>query len=160
MPALAAVRAGIGRRAEETATKRLQMKRREDYRQEHFRPPTELELTFFRIVTRGFPEYEAQIERCEIADYDPDGWWQMRAIDGPPLIGAPLDGPSLEIRDPEWRYLEVLIWTTRQGLLDCLEILDTTEKGDTLGQADLIRVYLDAESEGRLKYDPYGRRRK
>jgi len=128
---------------------------------EDYRPPTDLELTFFRIVTRGFPELEAQIELCQIADYDPEGWWHVRAIDGPPLLlGNPLDGPSLHIHEPADRYLQILIWTTRRGMLHLLEVLDTTEKGDTLEQHELVRAYIDADLAGRLQYDPLGKWRR
>src|SRR5579884_3823298 len=52
-----------------------------------YRAPTELEREFLRVCTRGYPELEAQIESCEVADYDATGWCDVRVLKGPPLLG-------------------------------------------------------------------------
>ncbi len=69
-----------------------------------FHAPTELELAFLRVITRGYDVLERQIESCEISDYDLAGYYDVRIVDGPPMVRQrpyhPIDGPILDISDP------------------------------------------------------------
>lgn len=89
-----------------------------------YRLPTNLEREFLRVITRGYPELERQIESCEIADYDPVGWCNVHVIEGPPSpIRFMAEGPTLLMVDPQM-FIEILIWTNEIGMLSKIEIVE------------------------------------
>ncbi len=66
---------------------------------EPFHKPTQLELAFLRVITRGYAELEAQVEVCELSQYDPIGYYDVR-IDESATVAAstrkrPIQGPSI-----------------------------------------------------------------
>jgi GNAT superfamily N-acetyltransferase len=63
-----------------------------------FREPTQTERAFLRIVTHGYEEFERQIERCEIAEYDIDGWCFVRvAVEPRGDVPRRADGPYVDL---------------------------------------------------------------
>ena len=57
--------------------------------------PTADEHSFLRIVTRGYPELEAQVESCEVSAYDPAGYCDVRVGSGPPFRRERFRGHSV-----------------------------------------------------------------
>jgi hypothetical protein len=115
-----------------------------------YRAPSDLELAFLRIVTRGFPELAEQIESCTVADYDPTGWCYVRATCGPPSsIANPHDGPTLKTGNPNHPFLEIILWTNDDGMLKSVEVVDYAL--DALVD-DPYRLFVDAANRGRLDY--------
>jgi hypothetical protein len=115
-----------------------------------YRVPTDLELAFLRIVTRGFPELAEQIESCEVADYDPTGWCYVCATWGPPSpIANPADGPTLKTGDPNHPFVEIILWTNDGGMLKSVEIVDYG-LGPSLDNP--YQLFVDAAKSGRLDY--------
>jgi hypothetical protein len=61
--------------------------------------PTELEVAFLRTITRGYPELEAQIESCELSDYDPVGYYAVHVSESSSvpasLAERPVQGPAI-----------------------------------------------------------------
>jgi hypothetical protein len=117
-----------------------------------YRSPTDLERAFLRVVTRGYPELESQIESCEMADYDPTGWCYVRVRGGTPSpIHQYADGPSLitgERRLPDL-CLETILWTNEQGILHTIEIVNYL---DSVVENPL-RAFVDAAAKpSGLKY--------
>ena len=114
-----------------------------------YHTPSDLELSFLRIVTRGFPELAEQIESCKVADYDPTGWCEVRATCGPPyFIANPEDGPGLKTGDPKIPYIEILLWTNEAGMLKEVEIV---QYGDGYF-SNPYQLFVDAANSGSLEY--------
>jgi hypothetical protein len=115
-----------------------------------YRAPTDLELTFLRVVTRGFPELAEQIESCDLAEYDLTGWCYVRATCGPPLLTAnPHDGPTLKTEDPNHPFLEIILWTNDAGMLKSVELVDY---GPAPSLHNPYQLFVDAAKSGHLKY--------
>jgi hypothetical protein len=115
----------------------------------NFRSPTTEERAFLRIVTFGHPELEAQIESCEITDYDPDGYCDVRVRCGPPSrIGEACDGPSLLIGDKREPLIQTMLWTNNEGMLDTIEFLVLPGGSDK----NIYERYIRAAADGNLVY--------
>jgi hypothetical protein len=116
-----------------------------------YRTPTEAERAFLRIVTRGHAQLNAQAEYCDVADYDPTGWLDVRANGGPSaVVPRPFDGPAFSTDDPKLAFIEILLWVDEHGMLKTVEIVVYGEGEYPLW--DPIRGFADAEREGRLNY--------
>jgi hypothetical protein len=90
-----------------------------------YRAPTELELAFLRVVARGYPKLEQQVESCQIADYDRDGWCYVRVVPGQsPGMHFHLDGPTLQAEEPVKLFVDTILWTNEDGLLTTVEVVD------------------------------------
>ena len=89
-----------------------------------YRRPTELEREFLGVATRGYPLLEAQVEDCEIAEYDPTGWCYVRVLEGMPFYARPAQGPRLETGNAADPFYELLLWTNAMGLLEHIEIVE------------------------------------
>jgi hypothetical protein len=118
---------------------------------QHFRPPTDAERAFLRIVARGHSELERQIETCELADDDPTGWCDVNVLGGPPApIRDMVDGPALISDDPQFPFVETFLWTDDRGLLSSVEFLAF---GQLAEPYDLF-VKAAAANPSRLRYPP------
>lgn len=109
------------------------------------RPPTVAERTFLEIATHGYDDLRAQIERCEVAPYDPTGWLDILTTSGPPSERQnPIQGPQVhfdsnatelapyvETSESGRGMIELLLWTNAAGYLEAIEIV-------TYGDVDLI----------------------
>jgi len=116
----------------------------------NYHAPTDIELAFLRVVARGFPELEKQIESCEVAHYDPTGWCYVRAICGPPSpIVNPGEGPALRTDDPNNPFVEVLLWTNDAGMLKSVEIV---EYGCGPSLHKPYQLFVDAANSACLEY--------
>jgi hypothetical protein len=128
-----------------------------------FHAPTELELAFLRVITRGYDVLERQIESCEISDYDLAGYYDVRIVDGPPMVRQrpyhPIDGPILDISDPHapqpktvhladprvflmTGYIDTIMWTDERGFLCSIEVC-------SIGDGSLVdpcSAYVDAST--------------
>lgn len=115
-----------------------------------FHTPTTEELAFLRIVTRGYPELQAQIESCEVADYDPDGYCDVRVLSGPPSPEIDhCDGPSLLTCEPNLRSTETILWIDR-GMLASVEIVEYPISSD-----GVYARYIEGDRDSKLTYrDP------
>jgi hypothetical protein len=112
-----------------------------------FHEPSELERAFLRIVTRGYPAFEQQIDACEVSTYDPAGWLRVRVPKGlPGYFCAPGDGPILEGPWPTPR-VDIMLWTDKSGLLEDVEVI---EYGDPL--PDVLTAFVDAARSQKLSY--------
>lgn len=120
-----------------------------------YRTPSELELVFLSVVTRGYPELEKQIESCEVADYDPAGWCYVHSTGGPPsAIVNPADGPTLDTREPHKLHIDILLWTNEAGMLKTVEIVDYGTLPPSLGHP--YQLFLEAAKRGCLEYAVQG----
>ncbi len=113
-----------------------------------YRTPTDRERRFLRILAHGHSELERQVESCEISDYDPTGYYEVRVLVGPPVpqpADHPIDGPAVT-RNPKVPLFEVLLWTNKRGLLDSIEILEVRGDGTTEydGATDPVEIFIDA----------------
>jgi hypothetical protein len=111
-----------------------------------YHTPSELEQQFLRVVTRGYPELELQIEACEVADYDPDGWLKVRVTNGPRIAKRMVPGPFLQRGDYEFIPLIDINLLARDGLLNEIEFVDYGVPAE-----DPYRSFVDA-----AKCDPDG----
>lgn len=64
-----------------------------------FKPPTEVERAFLRVVTLGYPIVELQVETCLISEWD-GLFLTVRVFDGAPLVHSeeplgPIPGPTV-----------------------------------------------------------------
>jgi hypothetical protein len=116
----------------------------------HYRAATDLEYQFLKVVTRGFPELAEQVERCEVAEYDPTGWCCVRVTCGPssPIVN-PASGPTLKTDDPDHPFVEILLWTNGAGSLERVEIVDY---GPAASIDNPYTLFVEAAKRGRLKY--------
>jgi hypothetical protein len=109
---------------------------------ETFHKPTELELAFLRIVTRGLRAFSVHVESCEISTYDPIGYYDVRVVDAPalrpydrenPVRGALITYPDAThpplIAYSRWppdvvnlSYVDTLLWADR-GFLASIEVV-------------------------------------
>jgi hypothetical protein len=114
-----------------------------------FHAPTELERAFLRIVTVGYPELQAQVESCVVADYDPDGYCDIRISNGPPSPKRRgyCQGPSLETGIPRSPLIETLLWINEDGMLVNIEFL---EVGEPIG--DIYQHFVVGAAESKLRY--------
>jgi hypothetical protein len=112
-----------------------------------FHTPNDREQAFLRIVTIGYPELQAQIESCEVDDYDPDGYCDVRVISGPPLsIKEQCEGPSL-LDEPTLPEVDVILWISNVGFLDSVELVGY---GSPL--RDIYERFIDAAKVSKLRY--------
>ncbi|MDQ6925490.1 MAG: hypothetical protein M3154_04545 [Candidatus Eremiobacteraeota bacterium] len=113
-----------------------------------YRAPTEQERTLLRIVTLGYPELEAQIECCEVAEYDPPGYCDVHVLSGPPCPGPDhCDGPSLSIKIPMIAYIETILWIDERGMLANIEFVSY------MGPADgVYEAFIRGAADGTLVY--------
>jgi hypothetical protein len=115
---------------------------------ENFHPPSELERAFLRAVTDGHRELREQIESCLVADYDPDGYCDVKILGGPPSPKR-MDkymGPSL-VNGPNSPLVDSILWVDERGFLDNVEIV---EYGARSG--DVYERFVSAATESRLTY--------
>ncbi|MGH3573631.1 MAG: hypothetical protein ACRDUW_17710 [Pseudonocardiaceae bacterium] len=115
-----------------------------DYR---FHDPDAVELAFLRIVTHGYLELTAQIESCEVDDFDSTGYCDVHVISGPSLgRGAMCDGPSLVDREDQ-SETDTILWVNDSGYLYSIEIVGY---GQPLG--DVYARFIKAASCAQLRY--------
>ena len=90
-----------------------------------FHKPTEPERAFLRLVTFGYPELAAQIENCEVDDFDLDGYCDIRIMSGPPSAtkNTMYDGPSLVPELPYKPSIETILWVDDSGYLSSVEVI-------------------------------------
>ena len=113
-----------------------------------FHTPTAEELAFLRIVTRAYPELQAQIESCEVADYDPDGYCDVRVLSGPIAPQRDhCDGPSFVTYEPQLRTTETILWISEHGMLKSIEIVEYPRSFD-----NVYRRYIEADRNSQLTY--------
>lgn len=113
-----------------------------------FHTPTTEERAFLRIVTRAYPELRAQIESCEVADYDPDGYCDVRVLSGPPSPEVDhCDGPSLVTYEPHLRTAETILWISASGMLNTIEIMEYPSSSD-----DIYQYYIEGDRDSQLTY--------
>ena len=112
-----------------------------------YHAPTAEELAFLRIVTRGYPELEAQVESCEISAYDPTGYCDVRVGSGPPFRREHVDGPSLGIQDSEPRFIEILLWMNEDGFLITIEVMEYPDFTE-----NVYGRYIESARNGNLTY--------
>lgn len=112
-----------------------------------YHTPTAEELSFLRIVTRGYPELEAQVESCEVSAYDPAGYCDVRVGSGPPFRRERVDGPSLGIQDSGPRFVETLLWMNEDGFLNTIEVI---EYPDFMG--NVYERYIESARDAHLTY--------
>ena len=114
----------------------------------NFHSPTTEELAFLRIVTRAYPELQAQVESCEVADYDPDGYCDVRVLSGPasPEIDH-CDGPSLVTYEPHLRTTETILWISARGMLDTIEIIEFPRTFD-----NVYKRYIEGDRDSKVTY--------
>ena len=112
--------------------------------------PNECERAFLRLVCRGQPELETQIETCRISDYDPTGWCYVDVRDGP---ASPLrfhaDGPTLHVDAPSLSF-DTIVWVDEGGRLGSIEIIDYLLIRTFTAADPPYRLFLAAEEDGRL----------
>jgi hypothetical protein len=112
-----------------------------------YHTPTAAELAFLRIVTRGYPELEAQVELCEISAYDPTGYCDVRVRSGPPFRRERVDGPSLVVHDSGPRFIETLLWLNEDGFLDNIEVIEYSDRTD-----NVYGRFIESARNGNLTY--------
>jgi hypothetical protein len=114
-----------------------------------FRTPTDLERAFLRAVTEGYPELREQIESCLVADYDPDGYCDVKVLSGPamPKRIAQYVGPSLLNDMPGSSLVDSILWVDDHGFLNNVEIVDYGARRD-----DIYQRFVTAAAESRLTY--------
>jgi hypothetical protein len=112
-----------------------------------YRTPSDRERRFLRILAHGHPELEGQVESCEISEYDPTGYYQIRVLGGPPApqpAHHPIDGPAVT-GNPKVPLFTVLLWTDERGLLYSIEILEVRAGGAKEYDAiDPVDIFIDA----------------
>ncbi len=116
----------------------------------NYRNPTALEREFLRLVSKGHPPIEEQVEHCSIADYDPAGWCDVLALSGTPWTdGYRLDGPSLRQGKPDSPtfYVETRLSMNAAGMLQSVEIIAYVP----IVQAP-YQQFVEAEKRGELRY--------
>jgi len=119
-------------------------------RERVFRPTTEVERAFLRVVTSGHPEIESQIESCQIADYDSSGWCDVLVSDGRPSPeGYHVDGPQLKRGDPEnpSLYFSTMFSLDDNGMLTAIEFI--VYRGVLVNPYETV---LEAKANGELVY--------
>jgi hypothetical protein len=95
--------------------------------EENYRTPTDAERAFLRVITRCYPELAEQIESCEITDYDPTGYIEVRVLGGPrcPVtVKEPIDGPALDAGDNGVPAIDILLWLTDERMLKTIEVIE------------------------------------
>jgi hypothetical protein len=109
-----------------------------------FRPPTPLELAFLRVLTRGYPAAERQIETCLVSEWD-DGYLEVNAKDGPPLRGAPnpVLGPAVPTGLEESPYLDSIFWTNDYGMISSIEV--TVFGTATVSDFERMTIFVEAD---------------
>ncbi|HEV2738724.1 MAG TPA: hypothetical protein VGU66_09110 [Candidatus Elarobacter sp.] len=112
-----------------------------------YHTPTAEELSFLRIVTRGYPELEAQVESCKISAYDPTGYCDVQVASGPPFRRELVDGPSLGVQDSEGRFIEILLWVNEDGFLKTIEVMEYPDFME-----DVYERYIESARNGNLTY--------
>lgn len=117
-----------------------------------FRTPTADERSFLRIVTLGYAELEAQIESCDVADYDPDGYCDVRVAAGPPSpVHEHCDGPSLITGVEDRPIIETLLWINHEGMLDTIEFIQAGERFE-----NIYLLFIRAAADAALIYHNRG----
>ena|SRR5260370_10906298 len=117
----------------------------------NFRTPTEQERAFLRIVTSGYSELRAQVESCEVADYDPDGYCDVRVLTGPPSpIRDHCNGPSLQTGIQATPIVETILWIDGEGMLDNVEFVSFGEPLDAMYER-----FISAAVEAKLSYNSH-----
>ena len=88
-----------------------------------FRRTTALELAFLRVITRGYPAAEQQIESCLVSEWD-DGYLDVRTVDGPPMIPTrnPAIGPTVQSGIEDVPLLDCIFWTDEEGMVVSIEV--------------------------------------
>lgn len=67
----------------------------------------------------------------------------------PSPIRNPADGPSLETNDPNYPFIQTLLWTNDDGMLKWVEIVDY---GPELSLDNAYQLFVDAAKSNRLEY--------
>ncbi len=117
--------------------------------EDRFHEPTELERAFLRIVTLDYPESAAQIENCEVDDYDLTGYCDVRICSGTPshAKNAMCDGPSLPAQPPCIPLVDTILWIDDSGYLRSIEVVVYGEPLD-----DVYQRFVKAASRAELQY--------
>jgi hypothetical protein len=90
-----------------------------------YRPPTDLEQAFVRVVTHGYPDLQSQIPSFQIAEYDSLGWCHIHVLTGKPSqIRHNAEGPLLRTGRPDVPLLGTIMWTDCLGMLESIEIVE------------------------------------
>jgi hypothetical protein len=126
-----------------------------------YHSPTELERGFLRVVTRGYPELQEQIESCEISDYDVVGFCYVNVLAGPPspeLFMA--KGPVLDLTQIDRHLLEITNdLRMADPKMDCVIVSLTTDRAGMLSDIEVVsygdgyvvdpyRLFVDAAASG------------
>lgn len=114
-----------------------------------YRPPSEKELAFLRIVTRGYPDLEVQIESCEVEEYDETGYCNVRVLDGPRGDDGMADGPSLTT---DAFHIETILWFRDNGWLDSVEVIEYA----TTSTGEVYQTFIDGAAASALVYHNQG----
>jgi len=120
-----------------------------------YRSPTDLEQAFLRVITRGYPDLESQIEPCEIAEYDPLGWCHIRTVGGrPSQIRHNAEGPQVQTGRSDVPLIGTIMWTNIAGMLESIEILEYGIGRLFRGDETPYRLFVNAAaaSPSRLQY--------
>jgi hypothetical protein len=91
-----------------------------------FRDPTADEQAFLQIVSFGYAEISEQVKACQVAEYDPTGWCDVRILTGPPSpIRFRAPGAAIRRGDPENPeiYIDTILNVDVEGFLENVEIL-------------------------------------
>ena len=114
-----------------------------------FHKPTEPERAFLRLVTFRYPELAAQIEDCEVDDFDLEGYCDVRVMSGPPSVtkNTMLDGPALAAELPQNSDIETILWVDDSGYLSSVEFISFEQCFD-----DVYERFVEAARRGVLRY--------
>lgn len=118
-----------------------------------FRSATVLELAFLRVITRGYPAAERQIETCLVSEWD-DGYLDVRPVDGPPLELSrnPAMGPTVQTGIEDVPHLICIFWVDEGGMIASIEVskVGTGMMSDSDRMSFFVEV--DRSDPARLSY--------
>jgi hypothetical protein len=114
-----------------------------------YHPPSEKELAFLRIVTRGYPNLEAQVESCEVEEYDETGYCNVRVLAGPRIENDMANGPTLVV---DGVFIETILWFRDNGWLDSVEVVEYAP----INVGDVYQAFIDAVAMSTLVYRDQG----